>query len=100
MWEQQEAEGITLDRLCRCPRSVSSGLFSFVSHVIHTVHTSSYVIANDLSSTAAEAMRRNVEINGLGSQVAEEHSGEAVSNEQEPTQSEGAKVRDNEGDAW
>jgi tRNA (guanine26-N2/guanine27-N2)-dimethyltransferase len=38
-----------------------------------------YVIANDLSPAAAEAMRRNVEINGLGKH---------------------GKVRVNEGDAW
>jgi tRNA (guanine26-N2/guanine27-N2)-dimethyltransferase len=46
-----------------------------------------YVIANDLSSTATEAMRRNVELNGLGNNT--------VTDEAE---SQG-KVRVNEGDA-
>ena len=44
----------------------------------------SYVIANDLSPLAIEAMRRNVGFNGLGPTTA----------------SELGKVRVNEGDAW
>lgn len=44
---------------------------------------SRYVIANDLSASAADVMRKNVEINGLGEQ------GEKK-----------AKVQVNEGDAW
>jgi len=43
----------------------------------------SYVLANDLSPAACEAMKRNVEINGLASS--------------DPNL---AKVRVNEGDAW
>lgn len=51
-----------------------------------------YVIANDLSSAATEAMRRNVEINELGSppESSPELSGASSS----------VKVRINEGDAW
>lgn len=41
----------------------------------------SYVIANDLSELATAAMRRNVELNGLGDGL-------------------DGKVRVNEGDAW
>ena len=53
-----------------------------------------YVIANDLSDLACEAMRRNVELNGLHAQedVAEEGTSTQVKRE--------AKVRVNEGDAW
>jgi tRNA (guanine26-N2/guanine27-N2)-dimethyltransferase len=46
-----------------------------------------YVIANDLSSSATEAMRRNVELNGLGNNtVTDDAEGQG-------------KVRVNEGDA-
>jgi tRNA (guanine26-N2/guanine27-N2)-dimethyltransferase len=47
------------------------------------------VIANDLSSSATAAMKRNVEINGLGPE------GPSSSSEETP-----GKVRINEGDAW
>ena len=50
------------------------------------------MIANDLSPAATEAMRRNVEINGLGPQ-------KQVGGAPEPLRKEG-KVRVNEGDAW
>lgn len=52
-----------------------------------------YVIANDLSFSAVEAMRHNIEINGLG---------ETSSDTQKPEGSKrvAAKVRVNEGDAW
>lgn len=43
----------------------------------------SYVLANDLSPAACEAMKRNVEINGLAS-----------------SDPDSAKVQVNEGDAW
>lgn len=53
-----------------------------------------YVIANDLSESAAEAMRRNVDLNGLGeSKVTTDIKGEPV---EKVTP---AKVRVNEGDA-
>lgn len=45
------------------------------------------VIANDLSASAAEVMRKNVEINGLGEQGEGPHA-------------KRAKVQVNEGDAW
>ena len=54
-----------------------------------------YVIANDLSPTAAEAMRRNVDLNGLGEQV---ESDPGAANEEKKAKP--AKVRVNEGDAW
>jgi tRNA (guanine26-N2/guanine27-N2)-dimethyltransferase len=50
------------------------------------------VIANDLSPAAAEAMRRNVEINGLGPEKKDVGASELLSKE--------GKVRVNEGDAW
>ncbi|GBE82152.1 tRNA (guanine(26)-N(2))-dimethyltransferase [Sparassis crispa] len=59
-----------------------------------------YVIANDLSPTAVAAMRRNIEINGLGG---EEGSGQGSSGSAEAGSSQGPakspKVRVNEGDA-
>ena len=55
----------------------------------------SYVIANDLSETACEAMRRNVELNGLGPKE------EAVEIAEGPVFKKiPPKVRVNEGDAW
>ena len=48
-------------------------------------HRIRYVIANDLSPAAVEAMKRNIAINDLG-----------TGSESEPTQ----KVQVNEGDAW
>jgi tRNA (guanine26-N2/guanine27-N2)-dimethyltransferase len=48
-----------------------------------------YVLANDLSPAACQAMRQNVDINGLGAQVVE---GSEVTSS--------PKVRVNEGDAW
>ncbi|KAI0079917.1 N2,N2-dimethylguanosine tRNA methyltransferase [Panus rudis PR-1116 ss-1] len=52
-----------------------------------------YVIANDLSPTAAAAMRRNVELNGLGEQTL------PASSEDAQPKVRPAKVRVNEGDA-
>ena len=53
-----------------------------------------YVIANDLSPSATVAMRRNVELNGLGSGTATDESrpGTEGSGQQ-------GRVRVNEGDA-
>jgi tRNA (guanine26-N2/guanine27-N2)-dimethyltransferase len=57
-----------------------------------------YVIANDLSPSATAAMKRNVDINGLGTPV------EDVTPEDNTTGKAGVpklgKVRINEGDAW
>jgi tRNA G26 N,N-dimethylase Trm1 len=54
-----------------------------------------YVIANDLSSSAVDVMRKNVEINGLHEQIIES----TVSGDSEATVKK-AKVQVNEGDAW
>ncbi len=60
-----------------------------------------YVIANDLSSSATEAMRRNVEINGLGPPpITEVDSTEPLDGKQKTVKSDLGKVRVNEGDAW
>lgn len=65
-----------------------------------------YVIANDLSPSATEIMRRNVLFNGLGPQDATEVT---EPEEENPTSSVTprvtqkpslGKVRVNEGDAW
>jgi tRNA (guanine26-N2/guanine27-N2)-dimethyltransferase len=67
---------------------------------------SRYVIANDLSASAVAAMRRNVEINGLGI------SGDVVGRDTDSTKAPKLdetlenpdlltdKVRINQGDAW
>jgi tRNA (guanine26-N2/guanine27-N2)-dimethyltransferase len=47
------------------------------------------VLANDLSPAACQAMRQNVDINGLGIQKVEGSEAEIL-----------PKVRVNEGDAW
>lgn len=53
-----------------------------------------YVIANDLSNVACEAMRRNVELNDL-------HAKEEATAESSTAQvKREAKIRVNEGDAW
>ncbi|CAL1704528.1 unnamed protein product [Somion occarium] len=57
----------------------------------------SYVIANDLSPAAAAAMRRNVELNGLGEQV-ESVPGPSDNSAAKP-KVKPAKVKVNEGDA-
>lgn len=57
------------------------------------------MIANDLSSLAAEAMRRNIEINGLGiTAPLPEDDGGATKGK--PSRPDLGKVRINEGDAW
>lgn len=50
-----------------------------------------HVIANDLSPTAADAMRRNVELNGLA---------EPDTSQKEQEKNIPAYVKVNEGDAW
>ncbi|KAI0797923.1 N2,N2-dimethylguanosine tRNA methyltransferase [Abortiporus biennis] len=57
-----------------------------------------FVIANDLSPTAAEAMRRNVDLNGLGEQISEDQYEEAESSNKKRV-AKVAKVKVNEGDA-
>ncbi|KAI0818751.1 N2,N2-dimethylguanosine tRNA methyltransferase [Irpex lacteus] len=59
------------------------------------------VIANDLSPTAAEAMRRNVELNGLGPTKLGEVETTAGAGTEPPTEQKThqPKVRVNEGDA-
>jgi tRNA (guanine26-N2/guanine27-N2)-dimethyltransferase len=52
-----------------------------------------YVMANDLSPSATAAMRRNIELNGLGGGTATDESGP------EREASPQGKVRVNEGDA-
>ena len=54
-----------------------------------------YVIANDLSPAAIEAMRRNVELNDLHEKEEPVPEGSSESPKIRP-----AKVRVNEGDAW
>ena len=54
-----------------------------------------YVIANDLSPAAIEAMRRNVELNDLHEKEEPAPEGSSESPKIRP-----AKVRVNEGDAW
>ncbi|KAG2157148.1 tRNA methyltransferase [Suillus clintonianus] len=58
-----------------------------------------FVIANDLSASATAAMKRNVELNGLGpSDPPESSSSASVVSEHQPLPDRG-KVRINEGDA-
>ena len=63
-----------------------------------------YVIANDLSATAAEAMRRNVELNGLGPEKNQGSPAEETTSTEEARpksrKADLGKVRVNEGDAW
>lgn len=72
-----------------------------------------YVIANDLSPAAVEAIKRNVELNDLHERevpvatlavvkTAEEPEGSVVQQEgkEMPSKKILAKVRINEGDAW
>jgi tRNA (guanine26-N2/guanine27-N2)-dimethyltransferase len=56
------------------------------------------VIANDLSSSAIAAMKRNVDINGIGATPSPESNAESAKTSQPKTNL--GKVRINEGDAW
>jgi tRNA (guanine26-N2/guanine27-N2)-dimethyltransferase len=60
-----------------------------------------FVIANDLSASATAAMKRNVELNGLGPSSPDPAVGTSSSaaSEHQPFPDRG-KVRINEGDAW
>ncbi|KDQ60790.1 hypothetical protein JAAARDRAFT_67223 [Jaapia argillacea MUCL 33604] len=57
-----------------------------------------HVIANDLSPAAVEAMKKNIEINGLGSQGATTHT-DSIPGEGDVGTSKLGMVRANEGDA-
>ena len=54
-----------------------------------------YVLANDLSPAAVEAMKRNVELNDLHEKTEPPEEGSSEQPRVRP-----AKVRVNEGDAW
>ena len=56
-----------------------------------------YVIANDLSETAVEAMKRNIELNGLGPEIIASSEGLDKPSASDFTSRE--KVRVNHGDA-
>lgn len=64
-------------------------------HVLIYFCRARYVIANDLSPAAVEAMRRNIELNDLH----EKELGPSERSAGEPAVRP-AKVRVNEGDAW
>ena len=70
----------------------------------HLIDVYRYVIANDLSPTAAEAMRRNVDLNGLGPASAPSNTAEDTFEGVAPTEGTRqpalGKVKVNEGDAW
>lgn len=79
-------------------------LVRFVSEFCgkHAFHRPSrFVIANDLSASATAAMKRNVELNGLGPSYPDSAIGASSSaaSEHQPFPDRG-KVRINEGDAW
>ena len=61
-----------------------------------------YVIANDFSPSATEAMRRNVELNGLGpaQATAEDEPSDTREGAERLAKLDQGKVRINEGDAW
>lgn len=80
-------------------------LVRFVSEFCEQTYISSssrFVIANDLSASATAAMKRNVELNGLGpspdSVEVESASSTFMASDQQPH--DRGKVRINEGDAW
>lgn len=60
-----------------------------------TICACRYVIANDLSPAAVEAMKRNIELNDL-----HEKTEAPVEDSVEAPRVRPAKVRVNEGDAW
>ena len=85
--------------------------FPFISELCPLHIWVRYVIANDLSPAAVEAMQRNVELNGLGEKPQPVSEGETVrdgddagSEKSKTNLQRGrtipAKVRINEGDAW
>ena len=64
-------------------------------HRVLTLSACRYVIANDLSPAAVEAMRRNIELNDLHEKDELAAGGSGGAPKTRP-----AKVRVNEGDAW
>lgn len=56
-----------------------------------------FVIANDLSESATAAMRRNIDLNGLGPSQSDDHPDSPDTPAKAPSF---GKVRVNEGDAW
>ena len=75
-----------------------------VNDLLLILHLHRHVIANDLSSTAVDAIKRNVEINGLGPSKTIDNGtelplAETTSSSQGQNTKLG-KVRVNEGDAW
>ena len=58
------------------------------------------MIANDLSPTAIEAMRRNVELNGLGVQKPKESEETTENSAEKKERIPHPKIKVNEGDAW
>jgi tRNA (guanine26-N2/guanine27-N2)-dimethyltransferase len=58
------------------------------------------VIANDLSASAVAAMRRNVEINGLGVSQATINEISNAPGAVKADETMEPKIRINEGDAW
>ena len=58
------------------------------------------MIANDLSPTAIEAMRRNVELNGLGVPKPKESEETTENSAEKKERVPHPKIKVNEGDAW
>ena len=58
------------------------------------------MIANDLSPTAIEAMRRNVELNGLGVPKPKESEEITENSAEKKERVPHPKIKVNEGDAW
>ena len=58
------------------------------------------MIANDLSPTAIEAMRRNVELNGLGVPKLKESEETTENSVEKKEKIPHPKIKVNEGDAW
>jgi tRNA (guanine26-N2/guanine27-N2)-dimethyltransferase len=69
-------------------------------HIFHISCPSRFVIANDLSASAAAAMKRNVELNGLGPSPDPPESTSSTSVGAGHQPHDRGKVRINEGDAW
>lgn len=74
-------------------RSPASGIAQSVA-LLHLI-LCRYIIANDLSHAATAAMRRNIEINGLGP-----HPDEPVPEGADAEVHALGKVRVSEADAW
>lgn len=93
--EALSATGLRSIRYAKEIPSVKSVPYSINYLFLCSSKFTRYVIANDLSPTAAEAMRRNVDLNGLGEQMTSDPGTPDSERKTKP-----AKVRVNEGDAW